>query len=122
MAGIQHFRELQVWQKAHESVLNIYRITNNFPKHELFGLTSQIRRSAVSVAANIVEGFKRKSLRDSINFYNIADSSLEETKYYIFLARDLNYIDQKEFHDSMELCEGVGRLLARWTQSQRQYL
>lgn len=85
------FEELVVWQKSHQFVLEIYRLTQSFPQHELFGLVSQIRRSAVSVPANIAEGFKRKGKADKLRFFNISQASLEETRYYLILANDLGY-------------------------------
>ncbi len=85
------FKELIVWQKAHALVLDIYKLTESFPKHELFGLTSQIRRSAVSIAANIAEGYKKKSNLDKARFFNSSHGSLEETHYYLILAQDLGY-------------------------------
>jgi four helix bundle protein len=97
-------------------------MTELFPKHELFSLTNQIRRAAISVAANIVEGFKRKSLKDSLHFYNTAEASLEETKYFILLAYDLQYIKKSQYAGTLLLSEEVGKLLARWIQSQRKYL
>lgn len=75
----QSFEELEVWQLAHRMVLEVYRLSENFPKHELFGLTSQLRRAAVSVPANIAEGFKKRSVADKVRFYNIAQGSLEES-------------------------------------------
>lgn len=122
MAEIKTFRELLVWQKSHEMVILVYRISAEYPKHELFGLISQTRRAVVSVPANIVEGFRRRSLRDSLNFYNTADASLEELKYHLLLAKDLNYINQDKYQIVINKCEEVGRLLTRWIQSQRQYL
>ncbi|MFH1798141.1 MAG: four helix bundle protein [Candidatus Omnitrophota bacterium] len=105
------FRELKVWQKAHELVLEVYKITKNFPKEERFGLVSQIRRSASSIATNIVEGNKRKSRKEYLYFLNIADSSLEETKYHILLSKDLGYIDDKEFNNLTGMSDEVGKML-----------
>ena len=85
------FRELVVWQKAHALVLSTYAASAAFPKHEMFGLTSQLRRAAVSVPANIAEGFKRRGQADKIRFLNIAAASLEEVRYYLLLAQDLQY-------------------------------
>ncbi len=85
------FQDLKVWQKSHEIVLSIYKITNGFPKSEIFGLTSQIRRAAISIPANIAEGFKRNGFADKILFYNIAQASLEEVRYYLILIDDLGY-------------------------------
>ncbi|MEX2478130.1 MAG: four helix bundle protein [Gracilimonas sp.] len=102
------FRDLIVWQKAHQFVLNTYRYTNNFPKHELYGLSSQFRRAAVSIPANIVEGFKKRGPRDTMRFLNISHGSLEECRYYIILAKDLNYGNSDHLND---LLEEVSRLL-----------
>jgi len=87
------FEDVEVWRKAHSWVLEIYKFTEGFPKHELFGLTSQLRRAAVSVPASFAEGFKKRGLADKIRFYNIAQGSLEECRYYLILARDLHYGD-----------------------------
>jgi len=89
------FEELLVWQKAHSFVLRVYRLTSEFPKSEQFGLTSQFRRAAVSIPANIAEGYKKKGKPDKLRFFNIAQGSLEECRYYIILSRDLNYISDK---------------------------
>lgn len=83
------FRDLKVWQTPHKLVLEIYKITKNFPKEEKFGLIPQIRRSASSIPTNIVEGFKRRSDKEYGYFLNIADSSVEESKYHLILAHDL---------------------------------
>lgn len=85
------FRDLLVWQKAHQLVLAVYRLTDDFPKHELFALTSQIRRAAFSVPANIAEGFRRRGLKDKICIFNIAESSLEEAHYYLILDKTCHY-------------------------------
>jgi four helix bundle protein len=122
MGGVLTFKDLLVWQKSHHLVLYVYSITKNFPKHELFGQTSQTRRSVVSVAANIVEGFRRQGLRDSINFYNISDASLEELKYHILLARDLNYIDEASNELFIKKAEETGKLLTGWIKSQKNFL
>ena len=103
--------KLIVWQKSHELVLKIYEITKRFPKDEMFGLTSQIRRASVSVPSNIVEGKARGSSKDYRRFLLMARGSLEETKYQILLARDLNYIDDYTFKEVLELAKDVGRLL-----------
>jgi four helix bundle protein len=107
----KNFTELKVWQKAHELVLSVYKITKSFPDDERFGLISQIRRSSVSVAANIVEGHKRKSDKDFAHFLNIAEGSLEETKYYTLLSRDLKYTDNIEYADLSEISDETGKML-----------
>ena len=96
------FEEVELWKKAHAWVLAVYRFTERFPKHELFGLTSQLRRAAVSVPANFAEGFKKRSHADKLRFYNIAQGSLEECRYYFILARDLNYGDSNALKRAAE--------------------
>lgn len=96
MKATKTFTDLIVWQKAHQFVLNVYKITLKFPKEEKYGLTSQFRRASVSIAANIAEGYKRKGTRDKLRFYNIAQASLEECRYFLILAKDLDYIHNSE--------------------------
>ncbi|MDO8504955.1 MAG: four helix bundle protein [bacterium] len=120
MAVIKTFRDLQVWQKAHALVLEVYRITKVFPSHEMYGLVSQLRRAVISVASNIVEGFKRRSVQDSIHFYNMADASLEEVKYQLLVARDLEYISNKAYDSVLQLAEETSKMLRSWIISQRQ--
>jgi four helix bundle protein len=87
MAAARTFRDLQVWRKAHEFVLAAYSYTADFPKHEIYGLTSQMRRASVSIPANIAEGFRRQGRADKARFMNMAQGSLEECRYYLILAR-----------------------------------
>jgi len=88
---LQRFEDLSVWQKAHELTLMVYRVSARFPREEQFGLVSQMRRAAVSVPANIAEGFKKRSRPDKVKFYNISQGSLKELRYYLILSRDLGY-------------------------------
>lgn len=99
MGEIKGFEDLKVWQKSHELVLEVYKVIQLFPSDEKFGLTSQIRRSAVSVAANIVEGSKRQHLKEYIQMLYIAQGSLSETNYYLLLAKDLNYLTDKNYQE-----------------------
>jgi four helix bundle protein len=85
------FTDLIVWQKAYALVSEVYRMTASFPKSEIYGLTSQFRRAAVSIPANIAEGYKKRGHKDKLNYLNIAQGSLEEYRYYLILARDLEY-------------------------------
>ncbi len=85
------FRDLMVWRKAHEFVLAVYRFTATFPKSEIYGLAQQMRRAAVSIPANIAEGFTRRGKTDKARFMNIAESSLEESRYYLILSQDSGY-------------------------------
>lgn len=91
VTAARNFQDLIVWQKAHDLVLEIYRLSSVFPKEEMYGLTSQLRRAAVSVPANIADGFKKRGKSDKVRFLNIAQGSLEETRYYLVLTKDLNY-------------------------------
>jgi len=108
------FQDLIVWQKAHQLVLSIYRYSNNFPKTEMYGLTLQIRRAGVSVPANIAEGFKKRSKTDKCRFMNIAQSSLEESRYYLILSNDLGYGDTSAL---MVQVEEVSKLLEAYYRS-----
>ena len=110
------FQDLIVWQKAHQFVLSIYRFTENLPKSELYGLTSQFRRAAVSVPANIAEGFKKRTRPDKVRFMNISQGSLEECRYYMILSKDLGYGDTM---DLMNQLEEVSKLLESYISSIR---
>jgi four helix bundle protein len=105
------FEDLVVWQKAHELVLTVYRFTESFPKSELYGLTSQLRRAAVSVAANIAEGFKKIGKADKARFMNTSQGSIEECRYYLILVKDLGYGETQELNS---LLEEVSKLLTRY--------
>lgn len=102
------FQDLIVWQKAHRFVLAMYKTSALFPKSEMYGLVSQVRRAAVSIPANIAEGFKKKSRADKARYLNIAQGSLEESRYYLILANDLGYCDTSLL---MRDLEEVSRLL-----------
>ena len=102
------FQELIVWQKAHQFVLLVYKYTESFPKSEVYGLSSQFRRAAVSIAANIAEGYKKKGKADKARFLNIAQGSLEECKYYLILSSDLGFGDASE---KQSLLDEVSRML-----------
>lgn len=109
-----NFTELIVWQKAHQFALKTYALTKGFPRDEIYGLTSQFRRAAVSVAANIAEGYARKGDRDKLRFFNYAQSSLQECKYYVLLAKDLNYAYDAPLN---ELAEEVSKLLHSYSRT-----
>ena len=97
-----------VWRKAHGFVLAVYRLSDKFPQREIYGLTSQFRRAAVSIPANIAEGFRKRGRSDKARFMNIAQGSLEECRYYLILARDLGYGDGQE---ALAQLEEVSKLL-----------
>jgi four helix bundle protein len=115
--AIECFEQLEVWQVAHHLVLRVYRLTANLPSDEKFGLISQMRRAAVSVPANIAEGFKRRGRADKVHFYNIAEGSLEEVRYYAILCRDLGH--PIEYDPLAVEAERVGRMLTALIRSVR---
>ena len=108
------FRDLIVWQKAHEFVLFIYPFTAGFPKHETYALGIQMRRAAVSIPANIAEGFRKRGRADKVRFMNMAEGSLEESKYYLILAQDLGY---GKTDGLMRRLEEVSRLLNAYSKA-----
>jgi len=108
------FRDLIVWRKAHEFVLGIYRFSAGFPKQEIYALCNQMRRAAVSVPANIAEGFRKRGRADKVRFMNTAEGSLEESRYYLILAEDLGYGKTGEL---MTLLEEVSRLLNAYSKA-----
>lgn len=119
MNKIKSFRDLIVWQKAYQLAKGVYECTKRFPDDEKFGLTSQIRRATISVGSNIVEGFARRGVKDSLSFYNIANASLEEMKFQLMLSLDFGYITKDQFFELDANAEEVGRLLRGWSDSRR---
>ncbi|GAA4273474.1 four helix bundle protein [Aquimarina gracilis] len=104
------FEDLIVWQKTHQFVLKVYELTQNFPNSEVYGLSNQFRRASVSIAANIAEeGYKKKGTKDKLRFFNIAQGSLEECRYYLILTRDLSY--QENINEEADLLVEVSELL-----------
>jgi len=114
MAPAETFQDLVVWQKAHQFVLAVYNLSGKFPKSETYGLVSQMRRAGVSIAANIAEGFKKQGDADKLRFFNIAQGSTEESRYYLILAEDLKYGDVGQM---MTLLEEVSKLLQAYCHS-----
>ena len=110
------YKDLLIWQKSHSLVLEVYKITKQFPREESFGLTSQLRRAAVSVPANISEGFARKGTNDKLRFYTIAAGSLSEVSYYLLLAQELGYADTD---DLIEKADEAGRMLNSYANSMK---
>ncbi|WP_175622763.1 four helix bundle protein [Chryseobacterium schmidteae] len=108
---MRDFKKYDVWQSSHKIVLDIYQMTSTFPKEELFGLTSQIGRSIVSIPNNIAEGCGRNSDKEFAQFLNIALGSLSESEYLLFLAKDLKYIIMDDFERINEELNTVKRRL-----------
>ena len=105
------FTNIVAWQKAHSFVLEVYKCCANFPDFEKFGLVSQFTRAAVSIPANIAEGYKRLSQNEKLRFMNYAQGSLEECRYYIILSRDLRYIGSDKYIMMNDIIEEVSKLL-----------
>ena len=108
---MQHFRNLKVWQRGHQLVLDLYRLTASFPSAERFGLTSQLRRSAASVPTNIAEGAKRQGQQDFARFLNIAEGSLSETEYLVVLSTDLRYLHSNDAEHLLGEISEIARML-----------
>ena len=110
-ANIQSYRDLLVWQQAMDLAVLSYALTKRFPKEELFGLTSQIRRSAASIAANIAEGHGRENSGSFIQFLRIAQGSLKETETHLLLAERIGLLKPEELKPAMQKCDEIGRML-----------
>lgn len=110
-AKIQSFTALEVWQEGHKLVLLIYRLTDHFPRAEVFGLVSQMRRCVVSITSNIAEGFRRRSNLEKIRFYDIAHGSLTELQNQLLVSRDVACLTSEEFIQASEQTVVVGKLL-----------
>lgn len=108
------FENLQIWQKAHKFVLHIYEMTKTFPESEKFGLRSQLRRAAVSIPANIAEGYGKRSSADKARFYNIAQGSLNECLYYLRLTKDLGYSETDSLKNQLnEIAKMLNRYIGK---------
>jgi four helix bundle protein len=116
MTAARTFRDLFVWQKAHQFALRVYKETQKFPPDERFGLTSQLRRAAVSIPANIAEGFVKRGVADKLRYLNIAQGSLEESRYYLILASDLGLANLSELELLIDECS---RLIEKYSQVMR---
>jgi len=113
----QSFKDIIAWQKAHQFVLMAYQVTNTFPNFERFGLCSQFQRAAVSIAANIAEGYKKTGPNDKLRFFNVSQGSLEECRYYTLLSKDLCYINEINYNQLTESLEETSRLLNAYCRS-----
>ena len=111
MQMTQSFKEIVAWQKAHSFVVTVYKVCASYPAYERYGLWSQFTRAAVSIAANIAEGYRKDGIADKLRFLNISQGSLEECRYYILLSYDLDYIDESKYNNMNQSIEEVSRLL-----------
>ena len=115
--GLERFEQLKVWQESHRLVLRVYAATAKLPREERFGLVSQMRRAAITIPANIAEGFKRRGPKEKARFYNISQGSLEELRYFVILCRDLGH---KMGHESFfASADEIGRMLTGLIRSLR---
>jgi S23 ribosomal protein. len=109
------FENIIAWQKAHQFTLFVYQITKSFPEDERYGLTSQFRRAAISIEANIAEGYKKLSKNDKLRFLNISEGSLAECRNYIILSRDLDFINERQYNQLFCLIEETSKLLTNYS-------
>lgn len=108
---MQNYKDLKVWEKAHEFTLGIYETTKSFPKEEIYSLTNQLRRSAASIPANIAEGCGKNSKLDFANFLNIALGSANEAEYYLILSKDLKYLSVENFDTLFKIINEIKAML-----------
>jgi four helix bundle protein len=114
---MQRFTELRIWQRSHALALDVYRITATFPEAERFGIISQVRRAAVSIASNIAEGAKRQSRREYVRFLNVAEGSLAETESLLRLSHDLGFADDAVVGELVRESEELARMLHGFRQA-----
>ena len=114
MGKLESYRDLEVWKISMQLAREVYQITESMPEHEIYGLTSQIRRASVSVPANIAEGYGRNHRKEYVQFLGVANGSLKELETLLLLTHDLNYLN--DITKLMSLCESAGRLLTRLRQ------
>lgn len=108
---MQRFTDIRVWQQAHKLTLEVYRLTRSFSKDEMYGVTSQLRRSCASIGANIAEGSKKRTNKDYARFLNTAEGSLAEAEYFLTLSRDLDYLQSGEADQLIVECNDLAKRL-----------
>lgn len=118
---VHNFTDLIAWEEGHRLVLGIYEITKEFPKEELFGLVSQMRRCAVSITSNIAEGFGRQSFKEKAQFYAISRGSVAELQNQLIIAKDVKLIDEQKFGDSFEQSTKVHKIVNGLIRSSREH-
>jgi len=118
---IKFFTDLHTWQKGHKLILMIYEITKDFPREELFGLVSQMRRATISITSNIAEGFSRNTLKDKRQFYVMAQGSLTELQNQLIIARDVGYLSREKFNEITEKTIVVHKLITGLRKSSLTY-
>src|SRR5581483_125364 len=120
--GVESWKDLEVWQKAHQLVLEVYRLTKVFPSEERYRLVDQLCRASASIPTNIAEGKGRNSLKEYLQFLSIAKGSIEETKYLLLLSRDLGYLDEPTYYSISDNYDEIARMINGLINSLRTYL
>jgi four helix bundle protein len=115
----ERWQKLEVWKLADELALKVYKFTQNFPKEEIYGITSQVRRAALSIPTNIVEGYSRKGDKELSRFINISLGSLAETKYLVYFSNRLEYFKENEYNELRNGYETLGKLLWKFYEAIR---
>lgn len=119
---IQTFTDLIVWKEGHKLVIQVYKVTKNFPAEEIYGITSQIRRASVSVTSNIAEGFSKKNYKEKIQFYYVASASLSEVKNQLLISRDVGYLQVEEYNKLVEQIDSAHKLLNRFISTTKTFI
>ncbi|MCK4592375.1 four helix bundle protein [Candidatus Parcubacteria bacterium] len=109
---MKSFTDLEAWKESHKLVLMVYKATKDFPKEEMFGLTSQLRRAAISIVSNIAEGFSRQGAKEKIQFYYISKSSNTEVQSQLLVAKDLKYLTEEDFSNIAEQSIKANKLIS----------
>jgi len=119
MAWMTSFRDLDVWKKAHDLVLDIYQVTERFPDREKYGIVAQLRRSSASVPANIAEGFGRPTTGEFLQSLGVSNGSLEETRYFLIVSFDLGLLQQNDYERLEGKCSVIAQMLGALRRSLR---
>lgn len=120
--GVRSFKDLRVWKEGHHLVLLVYQVSKAFPREEMFGLTAQTRRSAVSVTSNLSEGFGRQSFREKVQFYATARGSLTELQNQIEIAKDIGYISHADYSNLLHQSTTVHKMITGLLKSTKRHL
>ncbi|MGB2869639.1 MAG: four helix bundle protein [Bacteroidota bacterium] len=112
---MQDYRKIKTWQKAHRLALDVYLVTRNFPKAELYGITSQVRRASVSIPAIIAEGSGRRTRADFARFLTLSLGSVNEVEYFLLLSRDLKYLEESEYRSLIDQLVEIRKMLVSFT-------
>lgn len=111
---LSDYKDLEVWRRSHNFALDIYKITSKFPKEEKYGITSQLRRAALSIPANIVEGKGSSSFKKLSNFLDISRGSAQEVEYLLLFSKDLGYINQEEYNSLRQECVSILQMITKY--------